>query len=82
MSETSKKALLDTDFLFKTQLAQNRKREPLIQMRNLKDGEIEEYEVSGDKIQGVYMKPGWTHNIINKNFPHRKGVLNLENSIM
>lgn len=37
----------------------------LIQMRNLKDGEIEEYEVSGNKIQGVYMKPGWTHNIIN-----------------
>lgn len=37
----------------------------LIQMRNLKDNEIEEYEVSGDKIQGVYMKPGWTHNIIN-----------------
>ena len=37
----------------------------LIQMRNLKDGEIEEYEVSGDKIQGVYMKPGWTHNITN-----------------
>lgn len=21
--------------------------------------------MSGDKIQGVYMKPGWTHNIIN-----------------
>ena len=37
----------------------------LIQMRNLKDDEIEEYEVNGDKIQGVYMKPGWTHNIIN-----------------
>lgn len=37
----------------------------LIQMRDLKSGEIEEYEVSGDKIQGVYMKPGWTHNIIN-----------------
>lgn len=29
MSEASKKALLDTDFLFKTQLAQNRNREPL-----------------------------------------------------
>ena len=29
MNETSKKALLDTDFLFKTQLAQNRNREPL-----------------------------------------------------
>lgn len=37
----------------------------LIQMRNLKDGETEEYEVSGDHIQGVYMKPGWTHSIIN-----------------
>lgn len=36
-----------------------------IQMRNLKDNEIEEYEVDGDHIQGVYMKPGWTHNIIN-----------------
>lgn len=37
----------------------------LIQMRNLKDNEIEEYEVDGSKIQGVWMKPGWTHNIIN-----------------
>ena len=37
----------------------------LIQMRNLKDDELEEYEVSGDRIQGVWMKPGWTHNIIN-----------------
>lgn len=36
-----------------------------IQMRNLKDNEIEEYEVDGNHIQGVYMKPGWTHNIIN-----------------
>lgn len=37
----------------------------LIQMRNLKDNEVEEYKVSGEKIQGVWMKPGWTHNIIN-----------------
>ena len=37
----------------------------LIQMRDLKTGEIEEYEVSGDKIQGVWMRPGATHNIIN-----------------
>ena len=37
----------------------------MIQMRNLNNNEIEEYEVFGDKIQGVYMKPGWTHNIIN-----------------
>ena len=29
MNEASKKALLDTDFLFKTQLAQNKNREPL-----------------------------------------------------
>lgn len=37
----------------------------LIRERNLLDDEIEEYEVSGDKIQAVYMKPGWTHDIIN-----------------
>lgn len=37
----------------------------LIQMRNLNDNVIEEYEVLGDRIQGVWMKPGWTHNIIN-----------------
>lgn len=37
----------------------------VIQMRDLKTGEVEEYEVSGDKIRGVWMKPGWTHNIIN-----------------
>ncbi len=24
-----------------------------------------EFEVSGDKIESVYMIPGWTHNIIN-----------------
>ena len=36
-----------------------------IQERNLKTGEIEEYEVDGNHIQGVWMKPGWTHNIIN-----------------
>lgn len=36
-----------------------------IQMRNLKDDEIEEYEVDGEHIRGVWMKPGWTHNIIN-----------------
>lgn len=37
----------------------------LIRERNLKTDETEEYEVSGDKIQGVWMKPGWTHSIIN-----------------
>ena len=37
----------------------------LIRMRNLLDNTIEEYEVSGDRIKAVYMKPGWTHNIIN-----------------
>lgn len=37
----------------------------LIQMRNLLNDEVEEYEVSGEKIRAVYMKPGWTHNIIN-----------------
>ena len=39
----------------------------LIQLRNENDpnGEILEYEVSGEKIQCVIMLPGYTHNIIN-----------------
>lgn len=37
----------------------------MIQERNLKTNEVEEYEVDGDHIQGIWMKPGWTHNIIN-----------------
>ena len=28
-------------------------------------GETVEFEVSGDKIEAIYMIPGWTHNIIN-----------------
>ena len=27
--------------------------------------EVIEFEVSGDKIEAIYMIPGWTHNIIN-----------------
>ena len=37
----------------------------LIQERNMVTGEIVEFEVSGDKIESIYMIPGWTHNIIN-----------------
>ena len=37
----------------------------LIQERNIVTGEMVEFEVSGDKIEAVYMIPGWTHNIIN-----------------
>ena len=37
----------------------------LIQERNISTGETVEFEVSGEKIQSVYMIPGWTHNIIN-----------------
>lgn len=37
----------------------------LIQERNINTGEIVEFEVSGDKIEAVYMILGWTHNIIN-----------------
>lgn len=37
----------------------------LIQERNINTGETVEFEVSGDKIESVYMVPGWTHNIIN-----------------
>ena len=37
----------------------------LIQARNLNNGEVMEFEVSGEKIEAVQMLPGWTHNIIN-----------------
>ena len=37
----------------------------LIQERNIHTGELVEFEVSGEKIEAVYMIPGWTHNIIN-----------------
>lgn len=37
----------------------------LIQERNINTGEKVEFEVSGDKIEAVYMIPGWAHNIIN-----------------
>ena len=37
----------------------------LIQQRNINTGDMVEFEVSGDKIESVYMIPGWTHNIIN-----------------
>ena len=37
----------------------------IIQERNINTGEFVEFEVSGDKIEAVYMIPGWTHNIIN-----------------
>ena len=37
----------------------------LIQERNINTGEIVEFEVTGDKIEAIYMIPGWTHNIIN-----------------
>ncbi len=36
-----------------------------IQERNIHTGEMVEFEVSGDKIEAIYMIPGWTHNIIN-----------------
>ena len=37
----------------------------LIRERNINTNETVEFEVSGDKIEAVYMIPGWTHSIIN-----------------
>ena len=37
----------------------------LIRERNLLNGEVREYLVSGEKIQSVIMLPGWTHEIQN-----------------
>lgn len=37
----------------------------LIQERKVESDEVLSFEVSGDKIEAVYMLPGYTHNIIN-----------------
>ena len=37
----------------------------LIRERNINTDEVVEFEVSGDKIEAVYMIPGWTHSITN-----------------
>lgn len=37
----------------------------LIEERNINTGEKITFEVSGEKIEAIYMIPGWTHNIIN-----------------
>lgn len=37
----------------------------LIEERNINTGEKVSFEVSGDKIEAIYVIPGWTHNIIN-----------------
>ncbi len=37
----------------------------LVQERKLGTEEIVEFEVSGDKLQAVYMIPGWTHRLVN-----------------
>ena len=37
----------------------------LIRERDLATGEVQEFEVSGEKIESVYMLPGWTHSIEN-----------------
>ena len=37
----------------------------LIQQRKIGSDEVIEFDVSGDKIEAVYMLPGYTHNIIN-----------------
>ena len=37
----------------------------LIQMRKLGTDEVLNFEVSGERIEAVYMLPGYTHNIIN-----------------
>lgn len=37
----------------------------LIQERKIDTGEVIEFEVFGNKIEAIYMLPGYTHNIIN-----------------
>ena len=40
--------------------------EGLIQQRKIGSEEVEEFAVSGDKLQAVYMRPGYTHSLINR----------------
>ncbi len=37
----------------------------LVRERKIGTGEVVEFEVSGDKLQVVYMIPGWTHHLVN-----------------
>ena len=37
----------------------------LVQMRKIGTDEVIEFEVSGDKLEVLYMLPGYTHNVIN-----------------
>ena len=37
----------------------------LIRERNINTGDMVEFEVSGEKIEAIYMIPGWTHSITN-----------------
>lgn len=37
----------------------------LIQERKIGSDEVIEFKVTGDKIEAIYMLPGYTHNIIN-----------------
>ena len=37
----------------------------LIRERNINTGETAEFEVSGDRLEAIYMIPGWTHSIEN-----------------
>ena len=39
--------------------------EALIQQRKIGTDDVREFRVSGEKIEAVYMLPGYTHNIIN-----------------
>ena len=36
-----------------------------LKMRNIKTGEKEEYDLSGDKLQVLEIFPGWTHSVEN-----------------
>ena len=53
----------------------------LIQERNINTGEMVEFEVSGDKIEAIYMIPGWTHNIINLSQTENLGTVMTCNEI-
>lgn len=53
----------------------------LIEERKIGSDEVLRFEVSGDKLQAVYMLPGYTHNIINLSYTENLVTLMWANEI-
>lgn len=53
----------------------------LIRERNIHTGETVEFAVSADKLEAVYMIPGWTHSIVNLSETENLVTIKISNEI-